>query len=214
MPVVASINSLAASGGFYLAMAADPVYAKPNSTIGNVGVWGFAPESIGVNEQVLASGPFKLTASNNDAFLLEIEAIKQEFLQTVQNSRGDRLDISTTDLSQGLAYTGRFALDFGLIDQLGSQSDAVDKAAELAGIENHEVIDLQEVLLDDLYGDDAASVRPGWLNTAPDTEEGAAAAAQPWFLAPWLGAENPLTGLRTLPPGVYLLFDVRIGGSR
>ncbi|MCP4357063.1 MAG: hypothetical protein GY796_03475, partial [Chloroflexi bacterium] len=80
MPVVGSINSMAASGGFYLAMASEPIYAKPNSTIGNVGVWGFVPSDIGVNEVVLASGPFKLTADNSDEFLRNIEAIKQEFI--------------------------------------------------------------------------------------------------------------------------------------
>ncbi|MFQ5617226.1 MAG: S49 family peptidase, partial [Anaerolineales bacterium] len=59
MPVVGSINGIAASGGFYLAMSTDPIYAKPSSTIGNVGVWGFVPPDIGVNEIVIASGPFK-----------------------------------------------------------------------------------------------------------------------------------------------------------
>jgi ClpP class serine protease len=161
MPVVASINSLAASGGFYLAMAADPIFAKPNSTVGNVGV--------------------------------------------------ERLAISPTDLSQGLAYSGRAALEHGLIDRLASQHDAVVAAAGLAGIENYEVVDLLGIVLERLYGEDAELIRPGFTEAIP---EKAGEIPLPWYLAPWLGAADPVTGERVLPPGVYLLYDVRIGGAR
>lgn len=218
MPVVGSINSIAASGGYYLSLATDPVYAKPNSTVGNVGVWGFVPSNIGVNEVVLASGPFKLTASNNDEFLRNIERIKQEFLQSTANGRGDRLVISLSELSQGLAYSGRTAVEFGMIDHLGSQTDAIAMAAELAGIQNYDVIDMQTVILDRLFEESASAVRPGYEQPkqaefvdplmAPDNP------VSPWFLAPWLAAADPATGLRALPPGVYLLYDVRIGGEQ
>ncbi|MCH7589141.1 MAG: S49 family peptidase, partial [Chloroflexi bacterium] len=107
MPVVSSIDGMAASGGFYVAMATDPIYAKPSSTVGNVGVWGFIPPDLAVNEVILASGPFKLTASNRAEFLRAIEGIKQEFLAAVVSQRGERLNISLVDLSQGLAYSGR-----------------------------------------------------------------------------------------------------------
>ncbi len=189
IPVVVSINSMAASGGYYLAVSGEAIFAKPSSTIGNVGVWGFIPDDIGVNETVLASGPFKLTASNQAEFLREIEGIKQEFLSTVAASRGDRLNISTTELSQGLAYPGREALRLGLIDHLGSRSDAIEAAAEMASIVNYAIVDIE------------ARVYQQLLETYSTTD--------------WIGAADPATGQRPqLPPGIYLLYDENlIGGT-
>ncbi|MEE8389955.1 MAG: S49 family peptidase, partial [Anaerolineae bacterium] len=189
MPVVGSIDGLAASGGYYMAMATDPIYAKPSSTVGNVGVWGFVPPDLGVNEVILASGPFKLTASNRAEFLRRIESIKREFLETVFSQRGERLEISRVDLSQGLAYSGREALRWGLIDHLGSQAEAIASAAELAGIVQYEVIDLQARVIHELSEGNQA------------------------FLEAWVGAADPVTGRRILPPGAYLLYDFRLGGA-
>jgi protease-4 len=191
MPVVSSIESMAASGGYYVAVATDPIFAKPSSVVGNVGVWGYVPPDIGVNEVVLASGPFKLTASNQEEFLREIEAIKQEFLQTVAAGRGDRLEISLVDLSQGLAYHGREALNLGLIDHLGSQTEAIESAAKLAGIAHYRVVDLAERVVERLLGEQEVSQ-----------------------LSEWVGAADPVTGRRTLPAGIYLLYDIRLGSGR
>lgn len=191
MPVVTSIESMAASGGYYVAMATDPVCAKPSSTVGNVGVWGFIPPDLGVNDVILASGPFKLTASNRAEFLREIEGIRQEFLATVFNARGDRLNISAVDLSQGLAYPGREALRLGLIDHLSSQSDAIATAAELAGIADYEIIDLEARVIEQYFGDNDSVSLP----------------------EDWIGAADPVTGRRILPSGIYLLYDVRLGGA-
>jgi protease-4 len=191
MPVVGSIDSIAASGAFYAAMATDPVYAKPSSTVGNVGVWGYFPSEIGVNDVVLASGPFKLTASNTEEFLRGIESIKQEFLATVISQRGARLKISDVDLSQGLAYSGRESLDLGLIDALGSQTEAIEKAAKLAGIANYQVIDLEAAVITEYYSE----VNPLLSNL-------------------WIAKADPLTRQRDLPPGAYLLYDARLGSTR
>jgi protease-4 len=189
MPVVGSIDSIAASGAYYSAMAVEPLYAKPSSTVGNVGVWGYYPPVIGVNDAVLASGPFKLTASNAESFEREIEGIKREFLEVVRSQRGQRLKIATEDLAQGLAYPGRTALELGLIDQLGSFQDALDKAAEMAGLEDYEVVDLEALAIKDYL----------------DSE-------YPRY--PWYGAPDPETGERALPAGLYLLYDVRLGSTR
>ena len=189
MPVVGSIDSMAASGGFYMAMGTDPIYAKPSSTVGNVGVWGYIPPDLGVNDVILASGPFKLTASNRDEFLRSIEAMKQEFLETVFSQRGERITISRVELSQGLAYTGRQAMGLGLIDHLGTETDAIRTAASQAGIAHYRVVDLPAQLIAELtegaYGE----------------------------IKPWVGAADPLTGRRILPPGAYLLYDLQLGGT-
>jgi protease-4 len=189
MPVVGSIDNIAASGGYYSAMAVEPLFAKPSSTVGNVGVWGYYPPVIGVNDSVLASGPFKLTASNADAFEREIEGIKREFLEVVRSQRGSRLQIPIEDLAQGLAYPGRTALALGMVDELGSFQDALDKAAEMAGLEEYEVIDLEALAIKNYFD----SVYPHY---------------------PWYGAPDSETGERALPPGLYLLYDVRLGSTR
>lgn len=191
MPVVGSIDSTAASGAFYAAMATDPIYAKPSSTVGNVGVWGYFPSEIGVNDVILASGPFKLTASNTAEFLRGIDSIKQEFLATVVSQRGTRMKIAEVDLAQGLAYSGRESLDFGLIDALGGQTEAIENAAKQAGITHYDVVDLEMEVLKDLLKE---------LN--------------PFLANPWIGKADPLTGQRKLPPGAYLLYDARLGGTR
>lgn len=189
MPLVGSIDSIAASGGYYSVIATDPIYAKPSSTIGNIGVWGFIPSEIGVNDVILASGPFKLTASNRDEFLREIDAIKQEFIATVVAQRGDRLAISESDIMQGLAYAGREAMRLGLIDHIGGLNDAIEDAAQQAGIANYEVIDLAQRVID--------------KQPTP----------VPLLFEPWVGAADPATGRRALPPGVYLLYDLRLRGA-
>ena len=107
MPVVGSIDGMAASGAYYAAVATDPIYAKPSSGVGNVGVWAFVPDDLAVNDVILASGPFKLTGSNRAEFLRELDGIKQEFLATVFSQRGERLKLSSAELSQGLLYSGR-----------------------------------------------------------------------------------------------------------
>lgn len=190
MPVVGSIDSMAASGGYYIAMATDPIFAKPSSTVGNIGVWGYAPPDLAVNDLVLASGPFKLTASNQAEFLREIEGIKREFLATVRTSRGDRLELANEEILQGLAYLGREAAEIGLIDYLGSETDAVAEAARQAGITNYEIIDLETLLLQRLFG----SVPP--------------------FFEAWVHSISPLSEGFALPPGAYMLYDRQLGGAR
>jgi protease-4 len=189
IPVVGSIDSMAASGAFYTAMAMDPIYAKPSSTVGNVGVWGYIPPDLGVNDVILSSGPFKLTASNRDEFLRSIESIKQEFLETVFSQRGERLNISRVELSEGLAYSGRDAMRLGLIDQLGTETEATDTAATQAGLAHYQVVDLSARVAAAL-----AEERAGELE-------------------PWVAAADPLTGRRVLPPGAYLLYDQQLGGA-
>lgn len=188
IPVVGSIDTVAASGGYYAAMAADPIYARPSSAVGNVGVWAIVPTDLAVNDEIIASGPFKLTGSNREEFMRELEGIKREFLGTVSSQRGERLKISEAELSQGLIYPGREAARLGLIDHVGSHTEAIEEAARQAGISHYEVVDLQILALKELYGD---------LFFEPE---------------PWIGAADPLTGERALPYGIYLLYDARIRG--
>ena len=196
MPVVASIDSIAASGGYYIALAADPIYAKPSSTVGHVGVWSIIPPEKEISDLVIASGPFKLNANNRDEVLHQVEGMKQEFLATIYSQRAERMNISRDDLAQGKVYLGRDALSYGLIDDLGTQSDAVKRAAEQAGIKNYEVVDLQHIVFQKVFGEEI----PVFFS--------------PWENEPWIGAADPITGKRDLPPGIYLLYDMQAGGAK
>ncbi len=187
-PVVGSINTVAASGAYYAVLATDPIYAKPSSSVGNIGVWGYAPSDLALNDFILASGPFKLTGSNRETFLREIEGIKKEFLATVVSQRGDRLQITPTEISQGLIYSGRDALRLGLVDEIGPQTDAIAAAARQAGIAHYEVLDLEQQIIDTY-----AQSSSGFLE--------------------WGGAADPKSGERALPPGIYMLYDARLRGA-
>jgi ClpP class serine protease len=139
-----------------------------------------------VNDVILASGPYKLSAMDRDQVVRDVEAIKQEFLATVTSQRGDRLQISPTELSQGLIYQGRLAQQLGLIDRLGGRDDAINMAAEQAGITHYRVVDLLAEVIDQFISEGEPQVRT------------------------WVGAPDPLTSRRVLPPGIYLLYNVQL----
>jgi protease-4 len=131
-PVVASINSMAASGAYYLTVGSDFAYAKPTSNVGNIGVIGYLPQIPTIYEGVISTGPYKLWGSPRDTYMRQIEMIKQGFYGAVKAGRGDRLKAAPNVVLSGQIWPGSEALQFGLIDELGAQSDAVDKAASLA----------------------------------------------------------------------------------
>ncbi len=186
LPVVGSIDSMAASGAYYAAMGTQPIYAKPSSSVGNVGVWAYIPEDLAVNDVILASGPFKLTGSNREEFLRELEGIKQEFLVTVFTQRDGQLSLTAEELSKGLLYPGREALRAGLIDAIGTQAEAIEKAAEQAGIAHYRIVDLESRVLGRFLIDN------------------------PFFEETWVGAADPVSGERSLPYGIYLLYDIHL----
>ena len=63
-PVVGSVDFMAASAAYRMAVATEPIYAKPGSSVGNVGIWSYFPSDVPIDEEILASGPFKLSADN------------------------------------------------------------------------------------------------------------------------------------------------------
>lgn len=141
-PVVASINSMAASGAYYLTSGTDYAFAKPTSDVGNIGVIGYLPSSPTIFEGVISTGPYKLWGTPRDTYIRQIEMIKQGFYAAVKAGRGDKL-VSDPDLVlSGQIWPGSEALGLGLIDALGSQSDAVEKAASMAHISNYQTLEL------------------------------------------------------------------------
>jgi protease-4 len=140
-PVVASIDELAASGAYYAACAADLIYAKPASSVGNIGVVSFLPDPDYVDDELITSGPFKLSGGPQVAYIRQIEMLKEAFLAAILAQRVDRLRVGPEVLSRGELYLGLQAKQMGMIDEIGSQRDAVAAAAELARLRHYRVIE-------------------------------------------------------------------------
>lgn len=144
-PVVASINSMAASGAYYLTVGTDYAFAKPTSDVGNIGVIGYMPSAPAVFEDIVSTGPYKLWGSPRDVSMRQIEMVKQGFLDAVLTGRGKQLELAKTPTDlvlSGQIWPGSEALSLGLVDALGAQSDAIEKAAAMAHIWNYQIVDL------------------------------------------------------------------------
>ncbi|MBI2836570.1 MAG: S49 family peptidase [Chloroflexi bacterium] len=138
-PVLAVIGSMAASGGYYLAAAADLIYAQPTSLVGSIGVFSGLPQAEQLDESLLTSGLFKATGGSRRKAIEELEMVRQEFVSAVMIQRGDRLTLSDQEISLGALYLGTDALRYGLIDEIGPVTVAIEKAASMARVRNYEV---------------------------------------------------------------------------
>jgi len=146
--VIASMGSVAASGGYYIACAADTIMANPGTTTGSIGVISEIMNltellnKIGVRFEVIKSGKYKDSGSPYRAMNEEdrryfqgyVDDAYQQFVGVVaQARRMEKADV--LKYADGRVFTGQQALAFGLIDRLGTYQDALALAAELAGIE-------------------------------------------------------------------------------
>ncbi len=141
-PVVFSVGWIAASGGYMMASAGDYIYAGPSSFVGNVGVIITLPGTPSPDEQIVATGPFKLTGGTREQYVSMMEVLKNAFVRIVFAQRGDRLKLKPEELADGRIHLGIDAARVGIVDALGTPNDAVAKAAELAGLHNYGTIDV------------------------------------------------------------------------
>ena len=146
MPVVTMVQGLSASGAYYVSLATDFIYSNPSAMVGNVGVIGQIPPVPVLLEEIYSTGPYKFWGNPRDTYVRQIDMMKRSFLKAVEVGRGDRLAISIEQVSRGEVYPASEALGYGLIDQLGSQSEAIEKAARLAHITNYEVVNLSQMV--------------------------------------------------------------------
>ncbi len=149
-PVVASVGEMAASGAYYIASAADQIYAKPASMVGNIGVITILPDSDLVDEEMITTGPFKLSGGPQVAYIRQLEMLKDSFLAAVMAQRADRLQVGPEVLSRGEIYLGLQGQQMGLVDQIGSQTDAIAQAAKMAGLRHYQVVDRTPELPEEL----------------------------------------------------------------
>jgi protease-4 len=141
-PVVTWVSGMAASGAYYLSSGTDYVVAVPSAEVGNVGVIGYLPPTPIVLDDTISTGPYKLWGSPRDTTMREIEMLKQGFFQAVSLGRGDRLKIGPETLLRGQIWPASEALQLGLIDKLGSLTDAYFQAASLAHLWHYSLGDL------------------------------------------------------------------------
>ncbi len=145
--VVVSMGSVAASGGYYVACAADKIFANPGTITGSIGViaewynygellkWA-KMESIVIKSGALkdaGSGTRPLTEEEKVYFQNLIGNMYNQFVSAVANSRKMK-DPDVRKLADGRVYTGQEAKSDGLVDEIGTYQDAIAEAARLAGI--------------------------------------------------------------------------------
>lgn len=150
-PLVVSMGNLAASGGYYIACNADKIIAEPTTITGSIGVFGAIPnfsqfaDNIGINaEQVSTnnSASYSVFEPMNQKFYdvtkEGVEQIYTTFVNRVSAGRNMTFE-QVNEIAQGRVWTGKEAIEKGLVDQLGGLEDAIKAAAELAEVENYRV---------------------------------------------------------------------------
>jgi ClpP class serine protease len=137
-PVVASI-SMALSGGYYIAVSADYIYALPSAMVGNVGVIGTGPGWIIPSETTLETGPHKITGFSPELFPFNLTTVLRTFSDAVETGRGDTLNMPMSSVIKGSIWMGIDAKSNGLVDELGSLQAAIKFAADLVELEDYEV---------------------------------------------------------------------------
>ena len=151
-PIVASFRSMAASGGYYISMIADKIYANESTLTGSIGVISqfvnvsSLMDKYGIKMYTIKSGrnkdslsPFREPREDELAYWQDMtyEFVAQ-FTNVVETARGDKIKGNREDLFDGRVFSGKRALEVGLIDNIGTLQDAIKGAAEMADIEDEE----------------------------------------------------------------------------
>ncbi|CAI2303075.1 signal peptide peptidase SppA [Vibrio parahaemolyticus] len=157
-PVVVSMSSLAASGGYWISMSADKIVAQPTTLTGSIGIFsvittfekGFS--KLGINTDGVGTSPFSgdgittgLSEGASQAFQLGIEHGYKRFISLVGSNRDMTVE-EVDKVAQGRVWTGQDALSFGLVDQMGDFDDAVELAAKLANVTDYGIYWVEEPL--------------------------------------------------------------------
>ena len=146
-PLIVSMGSVAASGGYYVAVAGEHLFANPGTITGSIGVIMSFPDyqgimgKIGIKTEVIKSGRFKdigsstrdLTLADRELLQGMIDDVHSQFVTAISEGRNIPID-RLQPFVDGRIFTGQQALDAGLIDELGSLSDAVRHAGNAVGL--------------------------------------------------------------------------------
>jgi len=153
-PVIVSMGDVAASGGYYIAAAADSIFAEPTTITGSIGVFGVIPNfqnlmnnKIGVHYDGVKTGKFAdlmttfdrpLTAEERDIIQREVDKVYTTFTKVV--SEGRKMSLANVDsIGQGRVWTGVQGLSNKLVDRLGNLDVAIQAAAKKANLSKYKV---------------------------------------------------------------------------
>ncbi|RMG65864.1 MAG: signal peptide peptidase SppA, partial [Bacteroidetes bacterium] len=190
-PVVASMGDYAASGGYYIAAPCQEIFANPSTLTGSIGVFGVLwdaeqalDEQLGLGYDRVETHPHATIGNPGFSMRPAEEAFFQQnvahtyglFLRRVQEGRGMADSIAVDSLAQGRVWSGRAANTIGLVDTFGGLQDAIDRAAELAGLGESIRIELRPQLktplvemLEEMTG--ARSLSPALAGAVERVEE-------------------------------------------
>lgn len=147
-PIVVSMSSTAASGGYWIAMSADKIFATPYTVTGSIGIYGMFPtyqrslEWLGIGVDGVGTTPWasqlrpdiEMSEDARTVFQLSINNGYNDFVKLAAEGRG--MDVAEIDqVAQGKVWTGQEALEHGLVDEIGDLDAAIAAAAELAGLD-------------------------------------------------------------------------------
>ena len=171
IPVIISMGDYAASGGYYIAMAGDYIFAQPTTITGSIGVFGGKfnlsglYKKLGMDLHTYKRGEFSTLFSSSSNFTEDERSKYQEFLNgfytifITKAAEGRNLSVAQIhEVAQGRVWTGNQALEHKLIDEIGGLNDAMIKAAELAGLEDYSTLQIPqtksffEELLEEMNG--------------------------------------------------------------
>lgn len=197
-PLIVSMGDVAASGGYYTAVAGSTIFADPGTITGSIGVvggklvtsglWDWA----GISFHEISRGQHADLYNTNRPFTEEqreivrgnMRDVYEAFKERVREGREDRLEDELDDLAGGRVFTGRQARANGLVDQLGGLQAAIKHAASEAAISNYEIVQLPEPKnffelfvkslageTEDEPGDTVQIATRGWLLNMPAVSE-------------------------------------------
>lgn len=176
--IVVHMGSVAASGGYYVSMAGEKIYALPTTITGSIGVIGqvfniegLMSDKLGIKTIIFKSGPYKDVPSSFRDMTVEehkyvqdtlIMPIYERFLDMVEEGRPGLTRSQIRQLADGRVYIGQAAVDNHLIDEIGFLEDAIEEAKRLAGLTEARVIQYshQATLMDILGMSAQAGRRP------------------------------------------------------
>lgn len=174
-PVIVSMGDVAASGGYYIACAADSIFAQPNTITGSIGVFGIIPNmqkffnsKLGITFDGVKTGRFAdlgtvsrpLTDAEKLILQHEVNKTYNTFTQKVADGR-KRSQTYIDSIGQGRVWSGSEALKNGLVDRIGNIDDAIASAAKKANLKDFKIVNYPEQIdpLKSLFNDSADKVK-------------------------------------------------------
>jgi protease IV len=184
-PLIASMGDVAGSGGYYIAMGANKIYAEPSTLTGSIGVLGGKVvvkglfDKLGLDTEVISRGANSGTLSSTQSFTPAERHVMTGLLQDVYHqfvdkaAKGRKMSYEKLEeLAQGRVYSGQMAKKLGLIDELGTLHDALAAAKTAAGLKPDAEVELlilpePKTIFEQIFGDSDADAEADAMTILP-----------------------------------------------